>query len=248
MGPDADPHPAPRDAISRVTSAGYGKRDPGNPTAAPPPDPSVQEQPPPGFHFSPVKDNEKRPESGEGAQGVLFRNNAFAAERPIWERVQRLGGTRHAVAMDEPLCCAREQIHKPDDYAVQETADFVARAGLLPAGRGLGALRREQSRLLAEGRRPEARPAMTPLPRERGLTRQQHRRTRPRSRNPERRGAAKAGDRGGTHAPPRPLRQGVRPPPDAGPARPAGASPPAFRPLTALRHAPAPRSRKLRAT
>jgi len=51
---------------------------------------------------------------------------AFAAERPIWERVQRLGGTLHAVAMDEPLCCAREQIHVPDDDAARETAAFVA--------------------------------------------------------------------------------------------------------------------------
>jgi hypothetical protein len=50
----------------------------------------------------------------------------FAVERPMWDRFQRLGGRIHAVAMDEPLCCARKEIGKPDDYAVQETANFVA--------------------------------------------------------------------------------------------------------------------------
>ena len=50
----------------------------------------------------------------------------FAAERPMWDRFQRLGGRIHAVAMDEPLCCARKEIGKPDEYAVQETAAFIA--------------------------------------------------------------------------------------------------------------------------
>jgi hypothetical protein len=50
----------------------------------------------------------------------------FAAERPIWERLQGLGANLYAIAMDEPLCCAREQIHKPDDYAVEETANYIA--------------------------------------------------------------------------------------------------------------------------
>jgi len=51
----------------------------------------------------------------------------FGVERPIWERVRRLGGVLHAVALDEPLCCAREHIRETDDYAVRETADFIAR-------------------------------------------------------------------------------------------------------------------------
>jgi hypothetical protein len=50
----------------------------------------------------------------------------FNAERPIWDRVQRLGGEIYAVAMDEPLICTRMHIHKPDDYAVQETANYIA--------------------------------------------------------------------------------------------------------------------------
>jgi hypothetical protein len=50
----------------------------------------------------------------------------FGIERPMWERVQRLGGNIYAVAMDEPLCCARKEIHEPDDYAVRETANYIA--------------------------------------------------------------------------------------------------------------------------
>ena len=50
----------------------------------------------------------------------------FGIERPNWERVQRLGGKIYAVAMDEPLCCTRLALHLPDDYAVRETANFVA--------------------------------------------------------------------------------------------------------------------------
>ncbi len=30
----------------------------------------------------------------------------FNIERPMWDRVERLGGSIYAVAMDEPLCCA----------------------------------------------------------------------------------------------------------------------------------------------
>jgi hypothetical protein len=50
----------------------------------------------------------------------------FAIERPMWERIERLGGRIQAIAMDEPLCCARKEIHKPDDYAVRETANYIA--------------------------------------------------------------------------------------------------------------------------
>jgi hypothetical protein len=50
----------------------------------------------------------------------------FSVQRPQWDRVQRLGGQIYAIAMDEPLLCCRMHIHKPDDYAVQETASFVA--------------------------------------------------------------------------------------------------------------------------
>jgi hypothetical protein len=50
----------------------------------------------------------------------------FDAESPIWDRVQRLGGQVYSIAMDEPLCCTRFFMHKPDDYAVAETANFIA--------------------------------------------------------------------------------------------------------------------------
>ncbi len=50
----------------------------------------------------------------------------FAAERPLWERVQRLGGKIYAVAMDEPLVCCRQHIRQTDAYAVQETANYIA--------------------------------------------------------------------------------------------------------------------------
>ena len=56
----------------------------------------------------------------------LTGEKTFAAEKPMWERVQRLGGKIYAVAMDEPLVCCREHIKQTDDYAVQETANYIA--------------------------------------------------------------------------------------------------------------------------
>ncbi len=50
----------------------------------------------------------------------------FGLERPNWDRLQRLGAEIHALAMDEPLCCARKDLKKPDAYAVQETASYIA--------------------------------------------------------------------------------------------------------------------------
>jgi len=50
----------------------------------------------------------------------------FEIERPNWERIEHLGGKIYAIAMDEPLICCRKHIHKPDDYAVRETADYIA--------------------------------------------------------------------------------------------------------------------------
>lgn len=51
----------------------------------------------------------------------------FETQRPMWERFRALGADIHAIAMDESLLCCRMHIHQPDDYAVRETADFVAR-------------------------------------------------------------------------------------------------------------------------
>ena len=50
----------------------------------------------------------------------------FAAERPLWERFTRLGARLHAVAMDEPLCCARKELDESDENAVRETASYIA--------------------------------------------------------------------------------------------------------------------------
>lgn len=52
----------------------------------------------------------------------------FDVERRIWDRIRSLGGRIYAVAMDEPLCCVRQQLKKPDEYAVEETAKFIALA------------------------------------------------------------------------------------------------------------------------
>ena len=50
----------------------------------------------------------------------------FNIASTMWDRFGRLGGSISAIAMDEPLCCVREHLHKPDDYAVEETARYVA--------------------------------------------------------------------------------------------------------------------------
>jgi len=50
----------------------------------------------------------------------------FNAQSPMWDRFRRLGATISAIAMDEPLCCVRTHLKKPDEYAVQETANFIA--------------------------------------------------------------------------------------------------------------------------
>jgi len=49
----------------------------------------------------------------------------FAKEQKNWERIQKLGANIYAVAMDEPLVCTREHIHESDEYAVEETANYV---------------------------------------------------------------------------------------------------------------------------
>lgn len=52
--------------------------------------------------------------------------NTFTQQCPMWDRFQRLGCNISAIAMDEPLLCVRHSLKKPDDYAVQETASFIA--------------------------------------------------------------------------------------------------------------------------
>lgn len=56
----------------------------------------------------------------------LTGEKTFHIEKPLWERIERLGGRIHAIAMDEPLICARRHVNQPDDYAVEETANYIA--------------------------------------------------------------------------------------------------------------------------
>jgi len=56
----------------------------------------------------------------------LTGEKTFQAERANWERIERLGGNVYAIAMDEPLLCCRLHIHKSDEYAVEETANYIA--------------------------------------------------------------------------------------------------------------------------
>ena len=49
----------------------------------------------------------------------------FQKEQANWDRLQKLGANIYAIAMDEPLVCTREQIHESDEYAVEETANYV---------------------------------------------------------------------------------------------------------------------------
>lgn len=56
----------------------------------------------------------------------LTAEKTFGQQRPKWERALRAGGKIHSIMMDEPLSCCREHIHKSDDYALQETAAFIA--------------------------------------------------------------------------------------------------------------------------
>jgi len=52
--------------------------------------------------------------------------DTFAKEKVYWEHIQKLGANLYAIAMDEPLVCTREEIHESDEYAIEQTADYVA--------------------------------------------------------------------------------------------------------------------------
>lgn len=60
-----------------------------------------------------------KPWSTQGAK-------TFQIERKMWDRFQSLGGHIDAIGMDEPFCCVRQDLKKPDSYAVEQTADFIA--------------------------------------------------------------------------------------------------------------------------
>jgi hypothetical protein len=65
-------------------------------------------------------------ETGVVKEWSLSGEKTFHIERKIWDRLERLGGKIRSIAMDEPLCAVREHIHKPDDLALQETANYIA--------------------------------------------------------------------------------------------------------------------------
>ncbi len=50
----------------------------------------------------------------------------FSLEKANWDHLQSLGQNLYAIALDEPLLCCRKHIHQPDDYAVRETAAYIA--------------------------------------------------------------------------------------------------------------------------
>jgi hypothetical protein len=49
----------------------------------------------------------------------------FDKEHKHWDKYIGDGGTIDAIAMDEPLNCTRYFIHQPDEYAVEQTAQFI---------------------------------------------------------------------------------------------------------------------------
>jgi hypothetical protein len=51
---------------------------------------------------------------------------AFAHDNAFWKRFVAHGGSIDIIGMDEPLCACRFFLHEPDDYAVENTADFIA--------------------------------------------------------------------------------------------------------------------------
>jgi hypothetical protein len=65
-------------------------------------------------------------EVGAVKEWATTGEKCFAAEAPMWDRFQKLGGKVSSIAMDEPLCAVRNSLKKPDEYAVHETAAFIA--------------------------------------------------------------------------------------------------------------------------
>ena len=57
--------------------------------------------------------------------GAATGESTFNTQKPKWDRIQRLGGNIFSIVMDEPLCCVRQSIHKPDEYAIEQTAIFI---------------------------------------------------------------------------------------------------------------------------
>lgn len=56
----------------------------------------------------------------------ITAQKTFDAQRPMWDRFSSLGGSIDALAMDEPLCCVQTSLKQSTDYAVEQTAQFIA--------------------------------------------------------------------------------------------------------------------------
>jgi hypothetical protein len=52
-------------------------------------------------------------------------SKTFETERLMWDRFQSLGGEIYAIAMDEPLVAVRDDLHESNEYAVEQTAQFI---------------------------------------------------------------------------------------------------------------------------
>jgi hypothetical protein len=50
----------------------------------------------------------------------------FSKEKANWEHLQKLGADFYAIGMDEPLVCTHNELHQTDEYAVEETANYIA--------------------------------------------------------------------------------------------------------------------------
>lgn len=51
---------------------------------------------------------------------------AFDIGRRMWDRFRLDGGNIYALAMDEPLSAVRRELHESNEYAVEQTAQFMA--------------------------------------------------------------------------------------------------------------------------
>jgi hypothetical protein len=55
----------------------------------------------------------------------ITADDTLRQELPMWDRVRRFGGHLDSIAMGEPLSATREALHRPDAYAVEQTARFI---------------------------------------------------------------------------------------------------------------------------
>lgn len=64
-------------------------------------------------------------EAGALKEWGATAEKTFGVAQKKWDRFRSLGGNIYAIAMDEPLAASRNSLHKPTEYAVDETARFI---------------------------------------------------------------------------------------------------------------------------